>query len=441
MKSKMESQIMTGRGRPFGGTGFVWTKTLSLAAKPRCEYRHDRVTVLEVSSNIGSILLINCYMPYFDANNIIDQTNLYIDTLGFIDSVIKDNPFSKVILLGDMNCNVYQQNRFSDALNSFLTDKNLFCAYELMSSFSSNTSYTRCNVKQNSYSLLDYFFISQELIPFVDSIDILQSGFNLSDHLPIVLSLSIDVEINEIPNDSLPFLINWNKIDNDTRANYENVMDNCLQSVKIPDILHGCKSCNDPVHLINIEQYYNDLVHCIKVADLQLPRSKPKSGKSYWNDELSVLKNDSIVAFDLWKISNCPSSGPLYEAKKNARYRYKLCLRRFQKERDQSYVDSLNSNLLDESTYYGMHKFWKSYKFFNSSSVTQNGRINGFTNDGDIANCFANSFKNVYDTKDIPQSNRLRTEFSFMHQSYTNDHCNDSLNPYFLSWSKMTTLF
>ena len=55
MKKKMESQIMTGKGRPFGGTGFVWSKTLSLATKPRCEYRHDQVTVLELFTNVGSL--------------------------------------------------------------------------------------------------------------------------------------------------------------------------------------------------------------------------------------------------------------------------------------------------------------------------------------------------------------------------------------------------
>ena len=67
MQSSMEARILT--GRPFGGTGFVWSKSISSSIKCRTDYRHDRVTVLEVSSNIGTILIINVYMPFFDNRN------------------------------------------------------------------------------------------------------------------------------------------------------------------------------------------------------------------------------------------------------------------------------------------------------------------------------------------------------------------------------------
>ena len=64
MKAKMENQIRT--GRPFGGTGFIWSKSLSGSVRPKPQYCHERVTVLEVSTSIGLILIINVYMPYFN---------------------------------------------------------------------------------------------------------------------------------------------------------------------------------------------------------------------------------------------------------------------------------------------------------------------------------------------------------------------------------------
>ena len=58
MKSKMETKIL--QGRPFGGTGFIWSKTISSIIRPKNDYNHDRVTVIEISSALGSIIVINC---------------------------------------------------------------------------------------------------------------------------------------------------------------------------------------------------------------------------------------------------------------------------------------------------------------------------------------------------------------------------------------------
>ena len=51
MRSKMENEVRI--GRPFGGTGFLWNKKFSIAIKPRLEYKHDRVTVLEMNESNG----------------------------------------------------------------------------------------------------------------------------------------------------------------------------------------------------------------------------------------------------------------------------------------------------------------------------------------------------------------------------------------------------
>ena len=75
MKEKMQQKILY--GRPFGGTGYIWSKSLSKSIKTRREYIHERVTTLEVTTSIGSILLINLYMPYYDSSNIETQTVEY----------------------------------------------------------------------------------------------------------------------------------------------------------------------------------------------------------------------------------------------------------------------------------------------------------------------------------------------------------------------------
>jgi hypothetical protein len=76
MKQQMESGIT--KGRPFGGTGYIYNKRFSDCLKPILGYKHDRVTVLELSHTEGKILLINIYFPYYDANNVSDQVTMYV---------------------------------------------------------------------------------------------------------------------------------------------------------------------------------------------------------------------------------------------------------------------------------------------------------------------------------------------------------------------------
>ena len=210
-------------------------------------------------------------------------------------------------------------------------------------------------------------------------------------------------------------------------------MDDCLNSIIIPQILHGEHVCNDPSHSIAIEKYYNDLMRCIRISEQQLPRCKPTTRKLYWNQELNSLKNDSLVAHDFWKLNGCPKSGPIFEAKKNAHYRYKLCIRNNKNNHDQEQVDSLNEDLLR-----GDHdKFWKSFKFFNYSKSSQTARINGLNDDNAIADCFAHCFNDIYKSANSAESVKLHGKFEKLYNTYQSVHAHDSINSLFLSWPEM----
>ena len=53
------------KGRPFGGTGFLFHKSLSKCLRARTDLKHERVSVLELNTKNENILLISAYMPYF----------------------------------------------------------------------------------------------------------------------------------------------------------------------------------------------------------------------------------------------------------------------------------------------------------------------------------------------------------------------------------------
>ena len=220
------------------------------------------------------------------------------------------------------------------------------------------------------------------------------------------------------------------------RTNFIETMEQGLNNCVVPNILHGSHSCNDTSHISEIEQYYNDIINCIKVADQQLPRFTPTTRKCYWNENLSKLKNDSIVAHDFWKLNGCPKSGPIFEAKKNAHYKYKLYLRRCKSVRDLDQIDELHNNLADGDC----NKFWRSFKYFNDTNKRADVYVSNLRSNEDIANCFADSFESIYHSRDENQSQKLHTNFRQMYLEYSNNHASDSLIPYYLTWHEMVNL-
>ena len=223
---------------------------------------HDRVTVLELSSTIGSIIIINVCLPYFDNSNVASQSELYSDVMGFIDSVIDDNIQSHFILMGDMNCDFYNgSNQFSIILKNFINQRGLYCTFDSISSFDRTKTYTRFNLKQKSFSLLDFLFVSPHFVPYILDITIVDHGDTLSDHLSVKITLDVTIETEQISRPQIQSVIDWKAVDEPTRNRYETVMNECLDKVSIPHILHGDHICNDSLHAIAIDKYYNDLLH------------------------------------------------------------------------------------------------------------------------------------------------------------------------------------
>ena len=99
-KKKTASSVH--KGRPYGGTGFVFSKSLNFALTPILKYKHDRVSVMKLNSVQGEILLINAYLPFHDTRNMDTQLLLYHDTVGYIDSILSTNSNCRFILLMDM---------------------------------------------------------------------------------------------------------------------------------------------------------------------------------------------------------------------------------------------------------------------------------------------------------------------------------------------------
>ena len=155
--------------------------------------------------------------------------------------------------------------------------------------------------------------------------------------------------------------------------------------------------------------------------------------KGYWNDELNDLKSDSIAAHNFWNSNGRPRVGPIFEAKKNTYYRYKLRVRADKRNFNQDRADSLNVDLLDGDH----HKFWKSFKHFNYCKSSQSTHIDGLSDDNLISNRFADMYKAVYESCNKDASNALHALFQSDYHKYCHERSGDSISHLLVSWQDM----
>ena len=439
MKESHYQRVNTGRG--YGGTGFIFNKTFSPFLKPVIKYESDRLTVLEIKDRDGPILLVNVYCPY--KQNGDEHKIQYLEMLGRIENVLSSNPSARFIVLGDFNYDLYDKSQsMSIAAMELLDGFEMVCTHDLDEDFCRDNSYTRCCESNNSYSLLDYVFISRTLRDRVKNCHIYYDGGNPSDHFPVHLELEVVPQCagtgtgNGSNLESTYSSINWSTVNKDDLLVYESVMEELLDSLQVPsNLLHGDRYCTHEHHLIDCENYFESLIEIVAIADSYIPRKSPngKRGKGFWNESLTHLKNDSVECYNRWNECGRPSSGPLFDRKKDSHYRFKVELRRQRSSFAARKSEDLNGKLLDKN----FTRFWKDWKQISQVKCPIVNRIDDAVGETEIAETFKSYFQQIYGDNDSEAHNKLKEEFERKFPAYFEAHRHNSIAPYLLSWDDM----
>ena len=431
MKSHVGKSIM--KGRPFGGTGFLFNRKLSKCLRACVDIKHERVTVMELSTYSQKILLINAYMPYFINSNNDAQLREYQQTLSFIQSIMCSHPNHKFILLMDMNCNLFTVNHpYSSLIRTFMEDYELVSNYSFIDNFDHCTDYTRFDLKRNSFTLIDGILLSKCLSDVVLSSNIIHPHTNTSDHLPVELTINVNIEKYDFKVSPVSFYIPWNTLTDYESSNYRDTMLTALRNVSIP--FHALNNsdtiCNNCDCFAALESFYESIVSAVEIADQTLPRRRHGLAKPYWTSELSDLKKKSFDAHKLWLDCDRPRSGPVYSEKIRTNSQYKLLLRKSKNESNNVISDDLANNLLNKD--HGT--FWKNWNKIKGSRGTNSSMIDGSISHKDIACTFAEYFKSVYSKTNADDT--LKSKFESNYADYCTNHSNSVL-PYLFSWDDM----
>ena len=437
MKKTSESKINI--GRPYGGTGFIYSKRFSKCLKPILSYSHERVTVMELNTESDKIILINTYFPYFNSRDLSTYLSMYRDTVGFIDNIMSQNPDCKFLLLADLNCNIYDVSHcYTKLIRGLMEKHHLISAFDLLPTFDVNSAFTRFDNKTNSRTLIDGILMSSELRDVVSIIRISNYGNNVSDHLPVELTLRASVSVFEPrKHKSKPF-INWGKLSQNDLELFEQKLTQGLNDIIIPShgVFHGSYVCLNDSHKLLIKNYYDNIITAIINAESVLPKTNPSIHRSFWTEELSELKRVSLECTNFWKDSGKPLSGPIFQCKKNCQNRYKIALRREKNLDKKEQSDAMYTDLLNRDHI----SFWKSWNSLNRVSNSLVSQIGGETHEKGVAEVFATYFEFVYGGSDSPKHEDLKMEFNESFSNYFSSHINDDLMSTYLTWSDMVDL-
>ena len=207
-----------------------------------------------------------------------------------------------------------------------------------------------------------------------------------------------------------------------------------LDAINIPsNVFHGNHICIDDCHKLDLENYYSDIVSAILNAESCLPKTNANFQRSFWSEELSNLKESSIDCTNYWKSMGSPKTGPLFDCKKRCHYKYKIAIRKSKAEDESAMNDNLYTDLLNCDS----NSFWKSWNKINRVGDTIISRINGETDEQGIADTFADYFESVYGGHDTVEHEKLRRKFHECFSSYYDEHVNDDLTRYYLTWTDM----
>jgi hypothetical protein len=325
MCSAVESGII--RGRPFGGVmtlvhNDIRNITETVFSSERC-----------IIISVYDVIIINVYLPCVGTTDRL----LIIESIFYeISEYVDQYSCSEIIIGGDFNCDLDVCEPASNAVNSFIQEYKLQRC-DIARNYPKTSTY--CNLALNCSSCIDYFLASS--VDKVNAFKVIDEGSNLSDHLPITISYNCAavasqangrVSVNVAYNTPKQTYLRWDHADT---GSYYYVTGIHLQSLLSEldsyetALLAGNMAEVDAKFVIN--STYCEVVNILRrCASYTVPSRTKQFYKFWWNEELDILKDESIKDHQVWKAAGKPRCGELFQKYKSSKLAYKLRIRECQ---------------------------------------------------------------------------------------------------------------
>ena len=250
-------------GRPFGGVGILWRKSLGPSAVPIL-YDNCRLLGLELCNDNLKLLIVNTYLPCSSAENDDD----YAFYLSKIDSIIGASDTNCCMVMGDFNADLSMDSHgivsqlFGRKLLAYCQTETLTISdYELMDL---HNTYTHVSTSHKTTSWLDHIISTSSFHDLIEKISVDYTLIS-SDHLPMSVILNLDcarVATKEQPSGCGKGTIKWDKLSAADKNKYEELSDVNMSAIKLKlsSVMCDDPHCKDSFHIAAIDGMYNDVL-------------------------------------------------------------------------------------------------------------------------------------------------------------------------------------
>ena len=388
-KSDMQNDVIN-YGRPYGGVAIIWKKSLVVEIN-EINTLSNRLCAIRITSHNLDIILVNIYMPC-NEYNLNDE---FIEILFEVVTICNTYECSDIVIAGDFNCDISLNDVRAHSFADVLTSLKLDCL-TIDSKF--NINYTFMN-SLNSKSLIDHFCVSKKIYESVISFAKCDDGDNLSDHLPLILKFSTNINHDQClennNNKCKEIKVNWSDANVHDIENYVICLDKLLNEIHIPFSALNCLNNNCKLHRVDYESFLNKILDSIELATLtsipvKIDNNNNKSRNiTGWNDYIKQYQVKALLWHKIWKSNDSPAVGFIADIRRKTRNDYHKAIKDLKNNQDNLKRFNVGNALQFSNPKY----FWNEVNKLNRKTVQCSSVIDGQT--GEAA---CNVFKNKYET-------------------------------------------
>ena len=362
------------------------------------------VQAAKIQFQDSSLLLINSYFPTDPQRNNYDETDL-LETLGYIRTVLVNNPCDRVLWAGDINSDFSRHTSHTEQVQEVVDELRLLSSW---SKFDIDFTSTFELLGQTFTSKLDHFFWNISLDCCIEDAGVLHLPENKSDHSPIYCVINTSaIEVNtSVPKTAKP-RPSWKRSSLDEKSDYKAKLETQLSQLIVPSSVSACTDvhCKDPTHRDDLDKFTIDILETVQnVAENTLPIPKPggskvTSARPGWRTEVMPYRENAYFWHQLWKSCGRPINTQVHNIMKKTRnqyhYQYNKCVKAEDKIR--------KSNLLSACLGEGGDLF-KEIKLLRKCDPVVASSIDGVSDN--IPEHFGSIYSQLYNSAD--DSDKLR---------------------------------
>ncbi|CAK1584651.1 unnamed protein product [Parnassius mnemosyne] len=382
--SAMDSAAGMVSGRPYGGVGLLWNKSVfQNVSVMYCD--NPRICGIQIVLGDRSILVFSVYMPTDKMVNLTEFT----DCLSSVNAIINSSSVESVYILGDFNA--HPNERFYDELMCFCDEQEWSCVDVQLLGVSSGT-HTFVSEVHGSRRWLDHCVATKSAVSSILNVYVNYDVY-WSDHYPLVIECNLDIvkpKLNfvcKVTNEIL-----WGDRKPEEIGIYTKLCNEKLRAFDFPEEFLSCSDCVCKCidHKLLIDKLYSEIVNALSVAATESNTVRSRIGKRPvvgWNRYVRDAHREARSKFLMWVWWGKPKNGSIYEEMHGSRSLFKSRLKWCQNHSEQIKMDILATQHAKND----FRNFWKSTNNLNSKPGLPVS-VNGINDHGLIANMFREHF-------------------------------------------------